>query len=95
MDDEKEEGKNSKGDDEEDAEKQEEKHNNSNGTHEQLNDISPSPALQIEGVVQGEPDNGGVQSEGSSFLADDGADEVYNYFNYFNFYILLKFLMNL
>lgn len=37
---------------------------------------SPSPALDIEGVVMGEADSGGVQSEGGQLLPDQ-TDEVY------------------
>lgn len=44
---------------------------------EKADEVSPSPALDIEGVVIGEPDNGGVQSEGGQLLPDD-TDEVYN-----------------
>lgn len=39
---------------------------------------SPSPALDIEGVVIGEADNGGVQSEGGQLLPDE-TDEVYTF----------------
>lgn len=41
-----------------------------------LDEVSPSPALEIEGVVTGEPDNGGVQSEGGHFREAD-ANEVH------------------
>lgn len=39
-------------------------------------EVSPSPALEIEGVVRGEPDNGLVQSEGGNFLAEADDTEV-------------------
>lgn len=43
-----------------------------------LDEVSPSPALEIEGVVTGEADEGGVQSEGSNFREAD-ASEVHIY----------------
>lgn len=45
---------------------------------EKADEVSPSPALDIEGVVIGEADNGGVQSEGGQLLPDD-TDEVYTH----------------
>lgn len=39
-------------------------------------EVSPSPALDIEGVVVGEAENAGVQSEGGQPMTDD-TDEVY------------------
>lgn len=44
-----------------------------------LEESSPSPALEIEGVVTGEPDEGGVQSEGGNFREADES-EVYKHF---------------
>lgn len=41
-------------------------------------EVSPSPALEIEGVVRGEPDNGLVQSEGGNFLAEEADDTEVN-----------------
>lgn len=56
-----------------------------NGSYKEVQDdrddneeeISPSPAMQIEGVVTGEPDDGVVQSEGGQIPIDDDdeADE--------------------
>lgn len=43
-----------------------------------LEESSPSPALEIEGVVTGEPDEGGVQSEGGNFHEEDDS-EVYTF----------------
>lgn len=43
---------------------------------EKHDEVSPSPALEIEGVVRGEADNGLVQSEGGNFLAEADDTEV-------------------
>lgn len=49
-----------------------------NGEDEDKDDVSPSPAMQIEIMVRGEPDNGGVQSEGGNFPTnDDSTDDVW------------------
>ncbi|XP_037035918.1 uncharacterized protein LOC119074076 isoform X3 [Bradysia coprophila] len=42
--------------------------------NEEDKEISPSPAMQIEGVVTGEPDDGVVQSEGGQIPIDDDDD---------------------
>ncbi|KAJ6629254.1 Arginine kinase Pro [Pseudolycoriella hygida] len=42
---------------------------------EQGKEISPSPAMEINGVVTGEPDDGVVQSEGGQIPIDDESDE--------------------
>lgn len=48
-----------------------------NKSDQKTDDVSPSPALDIEGVVIGEPDNGGVQSEGGGqHMSDDNENEV-------------------
>lgn len=45
---------------------------------EDKDDVSPSPAMQIEIMVRGEPDNGGVQSEGGNFpQSDETSDDVW------------------
>lgn len=47
---------------------------------DEKDDVSPSPALQIELMVRGEPDNGGVQSESGNFPQDDTEeDDVMNF----------------
>lgn len=54
-------------------------------------EVSPSPALEIEGVVRGEPDNGLVQSEGGNFLAEaDDTEVIIHTFNILNYYFYLR-----
>lgn len=43
-------------------------------TEQRLEESSPSPALEIEGVVTGEADEGGVQSEGGNFREADESE---------------------
>lgn len=49
-------------------------HEDNDEEEEEHKEISPSPAMQIEGVVTGEPDDGVVQSEGGQIPIDDDAD---------------------
>lgn len=54
-----------------DNEENEENHDEEEKDDVVDDEVSPSPALEIEGVVRGEADNGGVQSEGGNFINDD------------------------
>ena len=41
---------------------------------------NPTPAMEIEGIVRGEPDNNNLQSGGSLVMDDDLPEEVFRHF---------------